>query len=621
MTKLKKELKLIDVFCIAAGAMISSGLFILPGLAYYKSGPAIVVAYLLAGILVLPSMFSKAELSTAMPKAGGTYFFIGRSMGAGFGTLAGISSWFSLAFKSAFALIGIGAFAVLIFPNITILHIKLIATVFCLIFGFINLTSVKHAGRMQVYLVMGLILILIVFLAKGIPEVQNVHFSDFMTSNLRTLFMTAGLIFVSYGGLTKVASIAEEVKNPSKNIPLGMILAFSTVTLLYILVVFVTVGVLGNNLLKPGTPPYSLTPISDAAGAFMGNIGIFITAVAAILAFVSTANAGIMAASRSPMAMSQDRLLPTFFSKVNEKYNTPHYSIIVTTLFMIAVILFLDLELLIKTASTLKILLFAFVNIAVIIMRESGVENYRPKFKSPLYPWIQIFALIAYSFLLIEMGKTPLIISGIFMSGGLFWYWFYGRIRANKEYALLRIVNKVRDRHLDDHALESELKEIIRERDDIKADRFDKIIENCLILDIEKKITKEELFDIVAAQLAGRLNKEKTYLSKKLLEREEDTSTVLTENLAIPHLIIEGEGQFDILPVRCEEGILFSGENPAVQIVFVIAGTKDQRTFHLQSLAAIAQIVQDQNFAKKWLKAKNSERLRDVILLGERRRL
>jgi basic amino acid/polyamine antiporter, APA family len=620
MSKLKKELKLLDVFCIAAGAMISSGLFILPGLAYFKSGPAIVIAYLLAGILVIPSLLSKAELSTAMPKAGGTYFFIGRSMGAGFGTLAGISSWFSLAFKSAFALIGIGAFAILIFPDITFLQIKLIATLFCIVFGFINLTGTKHAGRMQIYLVLGLIAILIIFLARGIPEVQNTHFKEFMTADFRTLFMTAGLIFVSYGGLTKVASIAEEVKNPSRNIPLGMIMAFSVVTLLYITVVFVTVGVLGNDLLK-GPQGYSLTPISDAAGKFFGNFGIIITAIAAILAFVSTANAGIMAASRSPMAMSQDKLLPSFLSNVNKKYGTPHSAIIVTTLFMVAVILFLDLEMLIKTASTIKILLFAFVNISVIIMRESGVENYRPKFKSPLYPWIQIFALIAYAFLLFEMGKTPLLISGIFMAAGLLWYWFYGRIRANKEYALLRIVNKVRDRHLDDHALESELKDIIRERDDIKADRFDRIIENCLILDIDKKIGKEELFDIVAAQLSGRLHKERTYLSKKLLEREEETSTVLTENLAIPHLIIEGEGQFDILPVRCNEGIFFSEDNPAVQIVFIIAGTKDERTFHLQSLAAIAQIIQSQSFAKKWLKAKNSERLRDVILLGERKRL
>ena len=114
LMNLKKELGLLDVFCIASGAMLSSGLFVLPGLAFAKTGPAVIVAYLLAAILVVPAMFSKAELATAMPKSGGTYFFIERSLGGYAGALGGIASWFSLSFKSACALIGIGAFAALL---------------------------------------------------------------------------------------------------------------------------------------------------------------------------------------------------------------------------------------------------------------------------------------------------------------------------------------------------------------------------------------------------------------------------------------------------------------------------------------------------------------------------
>ena len=78
-THLKKELGLLDVFCISSGAMISSGLFILPGLAFAKSGPAVIIAYMVAALLVIPSIFSKAELVSAMPRAGGVYFFIDRS--------------------------------------------------------------------------------------------------------------------------------------------------------------------------------------------------------------------------------------------------------------------------------------------------------------------------------------------------------------------------------------------------------------------------------------------------------------------------------------------------------------------------------------------------------------
>ncbi|MCD6176624.1 MAG: amino acid permease [Candidatus Cloacimonetes bacterium] len=619
MSGLKKELGLLSVFSIAAGAMISSGLFILPGLAYFKSGPAVILAYLLAGILVLPSMFSKAELATAMPKSGGDYFFVNRSMGGGFGTIAGISAWFSLAFKSAFALVGIGAFASIIYPEITIFQIKLIAVVFCVIFTIINLRSTKHAGNLQIFMVVGLLILLLYYVTKGITHVDNRNFDVFMKGDLKTLFMTAGLIFVSYGGLTKIASVAEEVKNPSRNIPLGMFLAFIIVTIAYVLVVFVTVGVLGNNLLLSAPRFYTLTPISDGATIFAGKPGMYVLSIAALLAFFSTANAGIMAASRNPMAMSQDKLLPSFFGKVNKKHQTPVNAILFTSGFMMLVI-FLPLETLVKTASTMMLLLYIFTNIAVVIMRESGIQNYRPKFKSPLYPWLQIIAVLVYIFLIIEMGTIPLIMTSVFIISGLLWYWFYGSIRSNKESALLQLVKRIKAKDLVTTSLDTELKEIIRERDNITKDRFDELIESAVVLDIDKSVSKEEFFHTIADKVCVNIDKSSDYFYKKLLEREAESSTVLTDSLAIPHIIIEGEKKFNILLARCKEGIYFNDEAQKVNTVFVITGTHDERNFHLQSLAAIAQIVQDSNFEKKWLKAKNIEALRDIVLLGDRRR-
>ena len=619
MVDLKRELGLLSVFSIAAGAMISSGLFILPGLAYFKSGPAVILAYLLAGILVLPSMFSKAELATAMPKSGGTYFFINRSMGGGFGTIAGISAWFSIAFKSAFALVGIGAFATIIYPEITIFQIKLIAVVFCLFFTIINLRSTKHSGRLQVFMVMGLLALLLYYVIKGIPHVDNHNFDVFMKGNMKTLFMASGLIFVSYGGLTKIASVAEEVKNPSRNIPFGMILAFIIVTIAYVVVVFVTIGTLGDKLLLPAPKLYSLTPISDGAAIFAGKPGMYLLSIAALLAFFSTANAGIMAASRNPMAMSHDKLLPSFFGKVNKKHQTPVNAILFTSGFMMLVI-FLPLETLVKTASTMMLLLFIFVNISVIIMRESGIQNYRPKFKSPLYPWLQIIAILAYTFLIFEMGILPLILTAVLIVAGLTMYWFYGRIRSNKESALLQLVKRIKAKDLVTTSLETELKEIILERDNITKDRFDELIESAVVLDIDKSISKEEFFHIIADKVCVNINKSSDYFYNKLLDREAESSTVLTDSLAIPHIIIEGEKKFNILLARCKEGIYFNDEAQKVNTVFVISGTHDERNFHLQSLAAIAQIVQNSNFEKKWLKAKNIEALRDIVLLGDRRR-
>ncbi len=619
MSELKRELKLLDIFSIAAGAMISSGLFILPGLAYFKSGPSVVVAYLIAGLLVIPSMLSQSELATAMPKAGGTYFYIFRSMGPGMGTLSGIANWFSLALKSAFALVGIGAFATLIFPEISMLQIKFVAAAFCIFFTVMNIAGTKHAGRMQVLMVMFLIGILIIYIVKGIPQVETGNFDNFMKGDMRTLFMTAGMIFISFGGLTKIASVAEEVHNPSRNIPLGMIIAFVIVYLLYLLVVFVTVGVLGENLILDGVGKYSLTPISDGGRLLMGDFGMIILAIAALLAFFSTANAGIMAASRNPMAMSNDKLLPAVFGRVSKRFNTPVIAILVTSAFMIGVI-FLSLEMLVKTASTMLLLLYLFVNISVIVMRESGIQNYRPKFKSPLYPWLQIFAIIAYAFLIVEMGTITLLITTVFIVVCLLWFFFYGRIRSNRESALVQLIKKIKARDLDTTTIDNELREIIRERDNIQKDRFDHLIEDAEVLDLEEPMTKEEFFHLIAEKMCDSIGHSCEDFYHTLLMREEQSSTVLTDNLAIPHLIVEGDHKFSILLARCRQGIYFSEVSPKVQIVFVIAGSKDERNFHLQALAAIAQIVQNSNFEHKWLKAKNPEALRDLVLLGERRR-
>ncbi len=612
---LKRELSLIDIFSIAAGAMISSGLFILPGLAYAKTGPAVVLSYLLAGILVIPAMLAKAELATAMPKAGGVYFFIERSMGAAPGTLGGIASWFSLSFKSAFALIGIGIFAVLLNPNITPGQIKLIAVAGCLFFMIINLIGVKLAGRFQVGMVLFLIGMLVLYIIRGSFSLHAQRFIPFMPFGIGSVFATAGLVFVSYGGLTKIALVAEEVKNPGRNIPLGMFLAFVTVGLLYFLVILITIGSVDANELST-----SLTPISLGAGYLLGTAGVVIMAIGALLAFISTANAGIMTASRAPMAMSRDELVPGFFQKVNLKFGTPHFSVLFTGAFMIAVILFLALEDLVKTASTLMILLFAFVNLSLIIMRESKIQNYQPKFRAPLYPWLQIVAIVGYGFLIVEMGTLPLLITGIFLVSGFLWYWIYARIRVVRESALIHIIERITARELTSYTLETELKHILRERDEIIEDRFDHLIKDSVVLDIEKCMDMEEFFKKVTDALAEKLGMPPEILFRLFREREKQSSTVLAPGLAIPHIVVEGENKFEILLARCKEGVVFSEGLPRVHTVFALVGSRDERNFHLRALAAIAQIVQDAHFNKRWLSARSPEALRDIVLLGKRER-
>lgn len=613
--KLKRELGALHVFAIASGAMISSGLFVLPALAYAQAGPASIFSYALAGILIFPSMLAKAELATAMPKAGGVYFFIERSMGTPVGTVGGFTSWFSLSFKSAFALVGMGVFARLIAPGITDMHVRLIAVGFCLIFTLINIIGVRHPGRLQVALVLSLIGILGLYVLRGFASIQPQRYVPFMPNGFGAVFATAGLVFVSFGGLTKICCVAEEIDNPGRNIPLGMFFAYIVVMVLYVAVVFTTVGLLDSAKLSG-----SLTPISLGASTFMGNPGSAVLAIAALLAFVTTANAGIMTASRDFMAMSRDQILPAFFQRINARYRTPHFSIVITAVFMVGVILFLSLENLIKTASALKILLFLLVNLSLIVMRESKIQSYRPKFSAPFYPGVQIIGIIVYALLIFRMGAVPVAIAAVFVGGTTVWYVIYARSRAMRKAALIHLIERVTSRELVDTTLPDELKDIIIERDDIVEDRFDHLIKECPILDIEGPCELEDFLGIVSKELSKPLKTDAGLIHDMLHAREKESSTVIGEGIAIPHIVVEGEKKFSVVVARSREGIDFYDEAPKVHTIFVLAGTRDERNFHLRALAAIAQIVRHPGFSERWNQARNKDELRHLILLGERTR-
>ncbi|KPK67143.1 hypothetical protein AMJ87_13860 [candidate division WOR_3 bacterium SM23_60] len=554
---LKKELGLLGVFAIASGAMISSGLFILPGLAFQKAGPAMVLSYIIAGILVLPTVFSKAELVTAMPKAGGDYFYITRSMGAVAGTIAVLASWFSLS----------------------------------------------------------LVAILVLYVIGGFTTIIPGRFTPFAPHGVLSIFSTAGLVFISFGGLTKVASVAEEVRNPKINVPVGMLLAYFVVLILYVGVAFITVGVLNYDVLQK-----SLTPVSDGARVFWGITGVVITAIAAMLAFVSTANAGIMSASRYPLAMSRDHIAPAFFTKVHKRFKTPYVAIVFTTLFMVAIISFLDLEVLVEAASTMLLLLYISANLSVIVMRESKLQNYQPSFHSPLYPYGQIVAILGYGFLIYDMGRDTLMITAIFIACALLWYFVYVKPKISGESALMYVVERVTDRQIVTDTLKQELREIVKEREEIIEDEFDHLIKDALILDIDEKIHFNEFIKIAAEKLSQRISLKQNRIIQLFIEREKQSCTALRPGLAIPHIIIDGENKFDILAVRAREGITFPDASEPVHIVFALIGTRDMRNLHLRALMAIAQITEQTGFDKKWLSAQTPEDLRDIVLLGKRKR-
>ena len=590
--------------------MISSGIFILPGIAFDKAGPAVFLSYAVAGFAALIGVLSIIELSTAMPESGGDYFFITRSFGPVIGMIIGLFSWFSLSLKTAFAIYGIAE----ILFSIAGFSLILYAVAVTIFFTLLNIRGVEMAVKFEVVIVVGLLLIILTYIISGFSHIDINRFTNFAPNGSSSVFLTAGFVFVSFGGLLTIASLSGEVKNPKKSIPRGVISSIIVVTVFYVLLLIVVVGTSNS-----GDLVRSLSPVADSAKTFLGTGGYIMISIAAALAFISTANAGIMSASRYPVALSHDNLLPPAFASIHKKFRTPVLSIALTGLFITGSF-FLTLELLVKIASSIILFSYILTNIAVIVIRESKLQNYRPSFKVPFYPFVQICSIFLFGFLLVKVGIAAVETLGIFIAVGLMIYLLYGRKNHQSEYALIYLIERIVNRKISSADLETELKEILQKRDNIVMDRFHHLVEDSVFMDIDERMNRDQLFRQIAEQFSGDLELKPDELLNYLAERENESSTALTLFLAVPHIIIEGNHIFKMFVIRARKGVRYSDQYDSVKAVFVLIGSKDERQFHLQALSAIAQITWNKNFEKQWLGAKSTQHLKDICLLSERKR-
>lgn len=598
--ELKKTLKLRHVFSIAAGAMVSSGIFILPGIAYGYTGPSLFVSYGIAGFVALIGVLSIIELATAMPKAGGDYYFIGRTFGPLMGTVTGTLSWFALSLKTAFAIFGLAGI-LSIATGIEMWIWELVLTAF---FTALNLVGVEGTASLEVLLVTVLVIIMAAFIGLGVPSVDVARFRPFFKEGFNGMLATSAFVFVSFGGLIQVATIAEEVKHPQKDIQRGALLAITVVTFLYMGIVGVTTGLL-DDVDFTG----SLTPVADAAAVIAGRPGWMVISVAAGLAFVTTALAGIMSASRYPLALARDGLLPGFLARVSRRNGSPSAAVLITGT-LVALSLQLNLDLLVKSASAVFMITYILANIAVIILRESRLTNYKPLFRAPLYPWPQAASVIIYLFLLADMGWEAFGIALGFVTISLLTYRLYGRHRSEHDFALVHLLKRVVDTKWQDTGLDTELMDIVTRRDRLPPLSDTGILNEMTASDLPDDTSLDDLWHRASEDLAAVLETDAAVIRRALSEREAAATTALTPFTAIPHAVLEGENRrFAIRAYRSMQGIAFSESAGKVHSVFVCVGTGDVRHTHLEALAAVARFVSVDEFDYRWIGAGDSAEL------------
>ncbi len=621
--KLKKELGLFDVYALATGVTLSAGFFLLPGLAAVGVGSGLPLAYLLAGLVIIPGLVSMAELATAMPKAGGVYYFLDRSMGPLMGTIGGFGTWIALSLKSAFALIGIGAYLRLFLPDVNIVPIS---AGFAIVFGLLNILGAKKSTSLQSVMVVGLLTLLAWFTGVGLTDIEPANLSGMFGQAPGTLVSTAGLVVVSYMGLTQVASVAEEVRNPERNIPLGMFLAFGTAMLVYTVGTAVMVGVVSADVLARDGG--DLTPVATVADVLVGRWGTILMTTAAVLAFSSVANAGILSASRYPLAMSRDNILPRFFSKIQSQ-GAPLYAIYATVCLILVFVVLFDASRIAKLAGAFQLTMFALSCLALIVMRESRIESYDPRFRSPFYPWLHILGVLAPFWLIVQMGVLPSVFTGGLITFGAMWYSYYARERVDREGAIYHIFERLGRQR--DAGLDRELREIMKEKGLRDADPFEEVVTAASIIDTPGGTGFRNVIWEASAYLADASGVPVKELGEDFLQGTVVGMTPVSHGVALPHLRRTDIESAHIVMVRCPGGMKMDveimdveiaegldHESEPVQAVFFLMSPLDDPGRHLRLLAQIAGRVDKDDFMEAWLSASNHQELKEAILRDER---
>ncbi|SFK81727.1 Amino acid transporter [Halogranum rubrum] len=429
--ELAKDLGPLAALTIGVGTMIGAGIFVLPGVAVAEAGPLAAGAFVLGGAIALLTALSASELGTAMPKSGGAYYYINHALGPLFGSIAGWANWLGLAFASAFYMFGFGQYVTQFAPVPSVLGLgpaKVVALAGAALFIGINYVGAKETGKLQNIIVITLVAILGVFTFVGALSANLETLRPFAPYGTDPLLPVTGLIFVSYLGFVQITSVAEEIKDPGRNLPRAVIGSVLIVTTIYALVLLVVLAAVDNSVVANND-----TAVVDVARILLGPVGAVALLFGGLLATASSANASILASSRINFAMGRDKIVTPQLNEIHPRFGTPYRSIALTGAFILAFIVFGNLELLSSTGSALHLVIYGLLNIALIVMRVADPEDYNPDYTIPFYPVLPIVGAIISFALVVFIAELAVVLTVVLSGFAVAWYLFYARGKTEKQ--------------------------------------------------------------------------------------------------------------------------------------------------------------------------------------------
>lgn len=442
--KLRRQLNLIQIIMMGAAGTIAAEIFVLTGHAAEKSGPDAVLALIIAGLLTLPVAINYTELATTYPVTGGTMAYVREAYGSGlFMFLVGSLDCLSSGFYASLSAVGFAYSLSIFFPSIPIIPVAILVIV---LMGLMHIRGVTQAGNLQVVFGAFLIVVFSLFIILGLVRPEGFSWETFRSGNvvfehhslgqnIAVVLGTIALVYNAYVGFEVIADDAEEIANPTKNIPKGIMISLAIATVVYVLVSFVTIGTVPFEQLAG-----SETAITDAAKVFWPRVGVPLLGVAGLVATLTSVNSAMLSATREAFTLSREQVWPRAFSRLT-RWRTPYIATIFITFAcsVVAIIGAVDFLSFIAAAGYMFVLFWA--SLAMIRLRKIHPDIERP-IKVPFFPVTAYMAAGAGALIVAFADPKALIFLGSLL--GLFTItYFISRIVKSKATAKVKEVEAI----------------------------------------------------------------------------------------------------------------------------------------------------------------------------------
>ncbi|MCR4434553.1 MAG: amino acid permease [Clostridiales bacterium] len=429
---LSRSMGALDLTALGVGAIIGTGIFVLTGVAAATyAGPAVILSFIISGIAAGLAALCYAELSAMVPVAGSAYSYAYASLGeivawligwnlvleylvAAGAVSVGWSSYFADLLRSAGIHIP-GAFALSPFEG-GIINIP--AVLITLIVTWIAVRGTKDSAKATKFIVLVKLLVILLFILVGAFRVNPGNWTPFAPFGVSGIMQGAAIVFFAYIGFDAVATAAEEVRNPKRDLPLGIVSSLVISTVLYILVAGILTGMI--NYTRLNTP----SPIAAALLSTGIRWATSFVSIGALAGLTSVLIAVIFAQSRIFFAMARDGLLPPVFAVIHKKYETPYIDTLLVGTAISLIGAFFPVGIIAEMANIGTLSALTVVSLGVIILRRTQPDAERP-FKVPWTPYLPILSVIFCVYLMLNLPLATWIRFVVWMAIGIAIYYFY----------------------------------------------------------------------------------------------------------------------------------------------------------------------------------------------------